>query len=172
METKQVVDSQLNLLLTMYDLHTTYYNNVIDGISDKDTHNRLNTKANHIAWIAGSIVHARYELAYAIGVDKNQVAEDKSLYALFKDYQGIQDNATYPSLSEYRKAWQAITPVLKDHLMDLREEQLNGPDPFNMPGEEINLLMAITYCIDRESYCIGQIGLYRRLLGYEAMKWQ
>jgi hypothetical protein len=171
METKQI-DSQLNLLITLYDAHTTYYTNVIDGISDKDTHNRLNTKANHIAWIAGSIVHARYDLAYAIGVDKNSVTEDKSIYELFKDYQGIQDSASYPSLSKYRNAWNQITPVLKEQLMNLSDEQLHGPDPFNMPGEDIDLLKAITYCIDRESYCIGQIGLYRRLLGYEAMKWQ
>ena len=171
METKQI-NSQLNLLITLYDAHTTYYPNALDGITDKDTHNRLNTKANHIAWIAGSLVHARYDLAYAVGVDKNLVALDKSMYELFKDYKGIQDDATYPSLSVYRKAWTQITPVLKEALINLSDEQLRGPDPFDMPGEDIDLLTAITYCIDRESYCIGQLGLYRRLLGYDAMKWQ
>lgn len=171
METKQI-NSQLNLLMALYDAHTTYYPNALDGIADKDTHNRLNTKANHIAWIAGSLVHERYQLAYAIGVDKNLVTEERSILELFKDFKGIQDGVTYPSLSVYRKAWTQITPVLKEGLMNLSDEQLHGPDPFDMPGEDIDLQTAIAYCIDRESYCIGQLGLYRRLLGYDAMKWQ
>ena len=29
----------------------------------------------------------------------------------------------------------------------------------------------IYFTIDRESYCIGQLALFRRLLGYEAMKY-
>lgn len=171
METKQVIENRLNLLLTLYDIHTTFYINVIDGISDKDAHNRLNTKANHVAWIAGSIVHERYELAYATGVDRNAFTENRSISELFKDHQGIQDDMNYPPLAEYRKAWKWITPVLKDHLINLSDEQLNGPDPFEMPGDN-TLFDSITFLIDRESYCIGQIGLYRRLLGYEAMKYQ
>jgi len=172
METKQVIENRLNAFATLYDMHTKFYNNVIEGISDKDAHNRLNTKANHVAWIAGSIVHGRYELAYAIGVDRSTISENKSSYELFKDYKGIQDGVTYPSLAEYRKDWKLITPVLKDQLLNLSDEQLNGPDPFEMPGEDLTLFDSITFSIDRESYCIGQIGLYRRLLGYEAMKYQ
>ncbi|HKZ37278.1 MAG TPA: hypothetical protein VJ184_06500 [Chryseolinea sp.] len=171
METKQIADSRVGLLITLYDMHTTFYSNVIDGISDKDAHNRLNTKANHVAWIAGSIVHERFELAYAIGVNKKDISENRASSGLFKDHQGIQDNVSYPSLADYRKDWGLITPVLRDQLLSLSDDQLNGPDPFEMPGEN-TLFDAITFLIDRESYCIGQIGLYRRLLGYEAMKYQ
>jgi hypothetical protein len=169
METKQVIP--LNLLVNLYDMHTTFYPNVIEGISDKDAHNRLNTKANHIAWIAGSIVHERFELAYALGVDADTLMENRLSRELFKDHQGIQDNTSYPSLEEYRNDWKRITPILKDRLTNLTEEELNGPDPFEMPGD-YTLFDSITFLIDRESYCIGQIGLYRRLLGYEAMKYQ
>jgi hypothetical protein len=169
METKQVIP--LNLLITLYDMHTTFYPNVIEGISDNDAHNRLNTKANHIAWIAGSIVHERYELAYALGVERDALMENKLSRELFKDHQGIQDNISYPTLEEYRKDWKRISPVLKERLSQLTEEELNGPDPFGMPGD-MTLFDSITFLIDRESYCIGQIGLYRRLLGYEAMKYQ
>ena len=44
-------------------------------------------------------------------------------------------------------------------------------DPFEMPGGDYTLFDSITFSTDRESYCIGQIALYRRLLGYDAMKY-
>ena len=52
METK-TVSTRIEPLLFLYDTHTDLFPNVIDGISDKDAHNRLNTKANHVAWLAG-----------------------------------------------------------------------------------------------------------------------
>ena len=171
METKQIVESRLGLLMALYDMHTKYFMNVIDGISEQDTHNRLNTKANHIAWIAGSIVHERYDLAYILGVSRDEVNENEKLQGLFSDHQGIQDKAEYPSLATYRAAWERISPVLKERLQNLNDEQLQQPDPYDMPGQDITLADSIAFLIDRESYCIGQIGLYRRLLGYEAMKY-
>jgi hypothetical protein len=170
METKQMIDNRLSTLMFLYDSHSTLYVNAIAGISDNDTHNRLNTKANHIAWIAGSVVHSRYELAYALGVDRDEFKQNSLSYELFKEFKGIQDKAKYPALDVYRSDWKLITPALKDQLANLSDDQLNGPDPFEM-GKDLTLLDSITFLIDRESYCIGQLGLFRRLLGYEAMKY-
>jgi hypothetical protein len=166
METKTISRTSMDTLANLYDWHTKLFINVIDGISDKDAQNRLNTKANHIAWIAGSIVHGRYELGNILGVGLKQTSHE-----LFRDYKGIQDNIPYPSLDEFRKDWEIINQVLRDALANASEEQLNGPDPFEMPGGPFSFFDTIIACIDRESYCIGQIGLWRRLLGYEAMKY-
>ncbi|MEP6512400.1 MAG: DinB family protein [Parafilimonas sp.] len=154
------------MLINLYDWHTKLFRNVIDGISDKDAQNRLGTKANHVAWLTGSLVNERYQLAKFMNVNMQQTSEE-----LFEDHKGIQDNITYPSLSEFKKDWESISPVLKDAMMNVSEEQLNGADPFNMPGGPSTFFDTIIACMDRESYCIGQIGLYRRLLGYEAMKY-
>jgi hypothetical protein len=167
METTIAKKTSIDVLSSLYDLHTKLFYNVIVGISDKDANNRLGTKANHIAWIAGSLVQGRYGLANALGIDKKQTSDK-----LFENYKGIQDNVTYPPLDEFKKDWQNISLVLRDALVNLSEDQLNGPDPFNMPGGDYTLFDALIFCIDRESYCIGQIGLYRRLLGYEAMKYE
>ena len=154
------------VLLSLYDFHTKlFYNSLVD-ISDEDANNRLGTKANHIAWIAGSLVQVRYIIANAVGIGKKQTSD-----ALFENNKGIQDNITYPSLAEFKKDWENISGILKDALDNLSEDQLNGPDPFDMPGGDYTLFDTLTMCIDREAYCIGQIGLYRRLLGYEAMKY-
>jgi len=166
METITSKRTSTEALITLYDLHTKLFGNVLADISDKDAQNRLGTKANHIAWIAGSLVYSRYGLANIFGVDMKQNSEK-----LFEDFKGIQDNITYPPLAEFKKDWESVTPVLKNALVNLGEDQLNGPDPFNMPGGDFTLFDSLTFSIDRESYCIGQIGLYRRLLGYEAMKY-
>jgi hypothetical protein len=40
-----------------------------------------------------------------------------------------------------------------------------------MPGESMTHFDLIAFIIYREANCIGQIALWRRLLGYEAMKY-
>ena len=165
METKN--RKSINTLISIYDWHTKLFKNVIDSITDTDAQNRLHTKANHIAWIAGSIVNGRYEMAKFFGIDLQQTSHE-----LFKDNIGIQENVSYPSLDEYRKDWEKINQVLKEALENAKDDKLNSPDPFNMPGGPYTFFDTLVACIDRESYCIGQIGLWRRLLGYEAMKYE
>ncbi|HEY9342026.1 MAG TPA: DinB family protein [Hanamia sp.] len=156
----------METFVEIYDYHTKMFINALDDISDKDAQNRLGTKANHIAWIAGSLVYQRQFLANAVGIDVKQTSEK-----LFENNRGIQDNVEYPSLEEYKDDWEKISPLLKDALANMSEEQLNGPDPFKMPGGNYTFFDTTIFSIDRESYCIGQIGLFRRLLGYEAMKY-
>ena len=166
METKDK-KTLMPLIMNFYDWHTKLFRNVIADISDKDAQNRLGTKANHVAWLTGSLVHERYQLSKFAGKELKQTSHE-----LFKDHKGIQDNVVYPSLDEFKKDWETITPVLRNALVSLSEEQLNGPDPYGMPGENLTFFDSITGCTDRESYCIGQIALYRRLLGYDAMKYE
>jgi hypothetical protein len=157
--------SKLYAIISLYDLQTTFFRNVLDEISDDDTHNRLNTRANHIAWLAGSLVEQRYELARELGLDQHQTSSE-----LFKDNKGIQEGVKYPSLNVFRKDWETITPVLKEALINLTDEQLDkriqmGPD---MAFPLYDLITFISY---REANVIGQIALWRRLLNYPAMKY-
>jgi len=166
METQTLNDSRLQALLYLYDLHTNYFGNAIDGISDSDAQKRLDTKANHIAWITGSLVEERFDLARNFGVEGQQSANE-----LFKNYQGIQDGVTYPSLIEFKKDWDKITPLLKDALYEASTEKLDTSFEM-MPGYRITYYELVAFMTHREAYLIGQIGLWRRLLGYPAMKYQ
>ncbi len=165
MEKIKVTDNRMYSLIVLYDMHTTYFKNVLEGISDKDAHNRLNTKANHVAWIAGSITHERYELAKGFGVNAQQAAGE-----LFKDHKGIQDASEYPSLQEFKKDWEKISPLLRDALVNISTEKLDSKFEM-MPGESMSYYELVSFMIYREANCIGQIALWRRLLGYEAMKY-
>ncbi len=163
METKPV-SNRMYSLIVLYDMHTTYFANVTEGISDKDAHNRLNTKANHVAWLTGSLVQQRFEIAKDLGVDHKQAAHE-----LFKDNKGIQDNITYPSLAEFKKDWETISPQLRDVLSNVTDEKLDSQYP--MPEMKMTFFDMISFITYREANIIGQIALWRRLLGYEAMKY-
>lgn len=164
METK-TESTRMQSLLLLYDMQTIFFLNAIDGISDKDTHNRLNTKANHIAWLVGSLVEQRYGIARDIGIDTRQTAHE-----LFKEGKGIQDNIIYPELTQYKRDWDAISPVTRHALVEITDEKLDGK--IQMGGMEMTLFDMITFSIYREGNCIGQIALWRRLLGYEPMKYE
>lgn len=159
-----VNDSRMYALLYLYDMHTAYLGNVLEGISDQDAHQRLNTKANHIAWLTGSLVHERFELAGTFGKKQEEQAA-----ALFMDHKGIQDNVQYPGLSVFKKDWEKISPVLRKQLENLSEEELDKP--FDMPGPPMTCFDLVAFMMYREANCIGQIALWRRLLGYPPMRY-
>ena len=107
----------------------------------------------------------RFELVQMLGIDKKQAAHD-----LFADNAGIKDDAKYPSLDSFRKDWKEITPILRDVLLKVTDEKLD--EKFEMmPGMMISNYEMLTFSIYREANIIGQLALWRRLLGYEAMKY-
>jgi hypothetical protein len=165
METKVIKKVAVDSFMDLYNLHTQLFRNVIKDISDKDANNRLNTKANHPSWLAGNLVQERFDLANLLGSTKLQPTFDH----LFNNHQGIKDGIVYPVLSEYLADWDMVTPVLKEALLNVNEEKLE--EVLEMGDMKFTVFDVITMLIHREPYCIGQIALYRRLLGYEAMKY-
>lgn len=166
METK-AKSKRIETLLFLYDLHTQLFPNVITGITSEDAHKRLDSKANHVAWIAGSLLQQRVEMVKNLGGNASQAAEE-----LFKNYQGIKDDVKYPELETYNADWQKVSVTLRNMLTELTDEKLDSihkePD---MPEMDMPFFDMIGYSTHRESYLIGQIGLWRRLLGYPAMKY-
>ncbi len=152
-------------LIVLYDMHTDFFFRALKDISDEDAQKRLDTKANHIAWITGSLTQERYDLANALGKDLRQTADE-----LFKDHKGIQEGATYPALDQFRKDWEKISPILREALMNASDEWLD--DSFEMmPGHKMTYFDWVTFQTYREANCIGQIALWRRLLGYDALNY-
>jgi hypothetical protein len=164
METINVADGRMYGLVALYDLHTGFLARAIDGIDDDDAHNRLGTKANHIAWLVGSQVESRFEGARNLGLDVKQGAHE-----LFKDHQGIKDDVKYPALSTFLKDWDRISAMLREKSVGLTAVELDKP--FEMPGMEMSYYELISFMTYREANCIGQIALWRRLLGYSAMSY-
>ena len=165
MENKDVNDSRMYSLLVLYDMHTDFFYKALDGLKDEDAHNRLGTKANHIAWIAGSLVQERFELAKTIGIERTSQSHD-----LFKDHQGIKADVHSPSLETYKQDWKEISPLLKEALRKLQPDLLNSSFDM-MPDVPMTYFDFISFVTYREANCIGQIALWRRLLDYPAMNY-
>lgn len=165
METPVTTDTRMQSIVVLYDMQTTFFLSALEGISDNDAHQRLSTKANHVAWLAGSLVQQRFELANMLEIPGHQTAGE-----LFKDNKGIQDDARYPSLEVLKSDWNKITPALREALTAVDSNKLNTFFEM-MPGMNMTNYDLVTFIIYREANCIGQIALWRRLLGYEAMKY-
>ena len=151
-------------LIVLYDLHTGFYHSAIAGITDEDAARRLDTKANHVAWLAGSLVEERYELAKIFGKDLESAS-----HGLFADHQGIKDGVQYPSLKSYAEDWDKITPILRAELLKATDEELDKVLSF--PGMSFSVYEMVSFDIYREANCIGQIALWRRLLGYDPINY-
>ncbi|RZJ79681.1 MAG: DinB family protein [Flavobacterium sp.] len=163
MEIKPVSNRMYGFLI-LFDMHTDFFYSVLADLKDEDLSERLNTKANHIAWLAGSLVQQRFDLENILGGDLKASADE-----LFRENKGIQDDAIYPSLEVYIDDWKKITPILRDLLLKVGEEELDKILEF--PGMSFPVFEMISFNTYREANTIGQIALWRRLLGYNAMKY-
>lgn len=160
-------NNRITPLLFLYDLHTQLFPNVITGITADDAHKRLGTKANHVAWIAGSLLQQRVDIVNDLGGKASHKAE-----ALFSNFQGIKDDVKYPELETYNEDWQTVSTETRKLLTEITDEKLDSIYKIpEMPEMDMPYFDMIGYSIHRESYLIGQIGLWRRLLGYPAMKY-
>ncbi len=164
--TTKTKSSRMESLVTLYDMHTDFFAKAIDGISDSDSHNRLNTKANHPAWLAGSMVEGRFEMAKELGPYKDIKQE---AFKLFENHQDIKDEAEYPSMDSYLHDWKRISPLLRKLYVDMTDEKLDSQ--FEMPEMKMTYYEFISFIIYREANIIGQLVLWRRLLGYESIKY-
>ncbi|MDB5111431.1 MAG: hypothetical protein JWR67_2545 [Mucilaginibacter sp.] len=163
METK-TASGRTEGLLTLFDMQTTFFERAIEGISEKDTHNRLNTKANHVAWLTGALVRQRYLMTSEVNPELKQTGDE-----LFKDNKGIQDDAKYPTAAEYLKDWEKISPIAREVLVSMDDEKLDSEIDMGFMKMTYDELLSFT--IYREANIIGQIALWRRLLNYPALRY-
>lgn len=163
MET-QTASNRTKALLTLFDYQTSFFSKGLDGISEQNMHNRLNTEANHPAWLAGSLVQQRFMMASEISPDLKQTGEE-----LFKNNKGIQEGVEYPTVKEYIKDWQLISPKARQALVAIDDKKLDSQ--IDMGGMKMTYYEMICFTIYREASIIGQIALWRRLLGYPALKY-
>lgn len=163
METK-TASSRTEGLLTLFDMQSAFFKRAIEGISEEDAYNRLNTKANHIAWLTGSLVHQRYQMTSEAHPEYKQNGGE-----LFDNNKGIQDDTKYPALAEYLADWEKISPAAREVLVNMNDEKLDSE--IDMGFMKMTYYELMSFTIYREASIIGQIALWRRLLNYPAMRY-
>ncbi|WP_207429395.1 DinB family protein [Pedobacter sp. SYSU D00535] len=159
-----------NLLLTQFNLHQRLYNNVLDGISDEESNQRLyeNTAMNHVKYLAGHLLNSQYGLATGIGLPVEVKWND--LFAVMGQ-SAARDNYAYPSIEEIRSEWNRLYEPLHQALERASTEALNEkPDaPFDQVATSKGELWA--FINHHIAYHIGQIAILRRGFGKPAMRY-
>lgn len=160
----QTASTRMQGLLSLFDYQTGFFAKALDGLSEEDMQNRLNTEANHPAWLAGSLVQQRFQMASETGTGQKQTGAE-----LFQNNRGIQSDARYPTVAEYIKDWERITPEAREALASIDDKKLDSE--LDMGGMKMTYYEMICFTIYREASIIGQLALWRRLLGYPALKY-
>src|SRR4051812_41010589 len=160
----QTASTRTSALVSLFDYQTGFFRKALEGLSEKDMYNRLNTQANHPAWLAGAAVQQRFNMASETGSGLKQTGAE-----LFKDNKGIQDGAQYPTITEYLADWEKITPEAREALVKIDDKKLDSV--IDMGGFKMTYYELICFTIYREASIIGQLALWRRLLGYPGLKY-
>ena len=153
-------------LATQFDLHTRLFNNVLDGITDAEANERARDTVNHLTWLAGHLTSTRFGMGKIAGLEEQDPWSD-----LFSHGHSISDEADYPSIEAIKAKWDAISGAISASLAHLPDAVLSSPAPAKTPIDDGTLGGMLTFLMHHEAYHIGQMGLLRKYLGKEAMKY-
>jgi hypothetical protein len=161
-------------LLAQYDLHNLLFNNVIAEISDEEANKCVADPMNCVKWLAGHLLWANANLANIGGAP---------IVVLWRDHFYTKEGGSpaafnapkseLPTLEEIKNKWNEDAKVIRKGLENLPEEALNSTVKFNHPILPFDNTLAGLWAFinHHQAYTIGQIGILRRGLGKEAMKY-
>jgi hypothetical protein len=162
--TTKTASTRTEGLVALFDLQTGFLSRALDGLSEEDMHNRLGTKANHMAWLAGALVAQRYMMISETHPEMMQTGAE-----LFANNKGIDDAAKYPDNATYLQDWERVSPLAREALIALDDAKLDSE--LDMGGMKMTWHDLVCFTIYREASMIGQLALWRRLLNHPAMRY-
>jgi hypothetical protein len=166
--------SAKKVLLAQYDLHNVLYNNVIADISDEESNKCIADPMNSVKWLAGHLLWANGNLANIGGAAIDMPWRDH-----FHTKQGGSPadfnapKSELPTLEQVKNKWNEFAPVIRKGLANLPDEALNSIVEFPHPILPFDNTLAGLWAFinHHQAYTIGQIGILRRGLGKDAMKY-
>lgn len=159
-------------LLKQFDLLDRWFKNSLADLTDEETNQRIHPKMNHIKYIAGHLFHTNYAFAQFAGITVEHQWDD--LFAGQGKTKAL-DNYPYPDIQEIITAWNQLFPKVREGLAQLPDEVLNKeiPSPIARSGIFDSTIRDLwTFLNYHQAYHIGQIGILRKALGKETMKYQ
>ncbi|MFP3599184.1 DinB family protein [Chryseobacterium sp. SIMBA_029] len=159
---------KLDIIIPAFRGHSQSFLMVLDGISEENALKRIEGRTNHIIWMAGNFLDMRYALGNVLGLNEEFEYKD-----FFFQGKALDESFTYPSLQQLKEDFHKISPLVYQKLLAATDEELEKAFPMGMNIDFFpeNILNFVGMCIGREDYLCGQIGLMRRILGYEGMKY-
>ena len=171
-KTNSQISNEKKQLLAQYELHNRLFKNVLDGLTDEETNKRVNDnkQMSHIKYIAGHILNAQYGFA-ALG----KVTVERKWDDLFapQGKSSAKDNIQYPAIDEIKDEWKKMEDKIRVGLTNLTDEELNSEPPFPFIFDPFENTVAgfWSFLNHHQAYHIGQIGILRRGLNKEPMRY-
>lgn len=159
---------KLDIIIPAFRGHSQNFLMALDQIAEEDALKRVEGKTNHIIWMAGNFLDMRYAMGNVLGLDEKFEFRD-----YFFQGKALDENLDYPTLEQLRESFHKISPLVYRKLLEVKEEDLDKAFPMGMNIDFFpeTVLNFVGMCIGREDYLCGQIGLMRRILGYEGIKY-
>jgi len=159
---------KLDIIIPAFRGHSQSFLMVLEGISEEDSLKRIEGRTNHIIWMVGNFLDMRYAMGNVLGLTEEFKYKD-----FFFQGKALDESLAYPSLQDLITDFHRISPLVYQKLLQATDEELNKAFPMGMnidffPEDVLNF---VGMCIGREDYLCGQMGLIRRILGYDAMKY-
>lgn len=149
----------------LFNLQTRLFSNVIQGISEDQRHVKISDETNHIGWLIGHVVSSRYMVANLLGLELKEPCPNH-----FANGKGLKEG-DYPAISEMIKGWVEMSEKLNDAFDNASDELLDAEPPMQTPIGLNSIIGLIAFFAHHESYTLGQIGIFRKFLGLEAMSY-
>ncbi len=159
---------KLEVIIPAFRAHSQTFVMVLDGISEEDAKKRIDEKTNHIIWMVGNFINMRYSLGWVLGLKEEDPFSD-----LFFQGKALDENFIYPTLAQLKENFHKISPLVYQKLLEATDEDLDKDFPMGMGVDffKEDVLNFVGMCIGREDYLSGQLGLMRKILDYEGMKY-
>lgn len=159
---------KLEIVIPAFRGHSQGLLLALKGISEQDALKRIDGRTNHIIWMVGNFLDMRYALANVLGLKEEFEYKD-----FFFQGKALDEKAKYPTLQQLKNSFHTISPIVYRGLLDVCDDDLSKDLSMGMNIDFFpeNVLNFVGMCIGREDYLCGQIGLMRRILGYEGMKY-
>ena len=166
--------SAKKILLAQFDLHHVLFNNVIADISEEESNKSIAGPMNNIKWLAGHLLWAQHSLAVLAAVEIDLPWRDH-----FYTRAGATDadrNAApseMPTLQMIQDKWNKDSPQIRAGLEALSDDFLNNVTNAKHPIFPFDNTLGGKWAFTNhhQAYTIGQIGILRRGLGKEGMKY-
>jgi hypothetical protein len=161
-------------LLAQYDLHHLLFNNVVADISDEEASKSVADPMNSVKWLAGHLLWAQRNLVRMGGA---QVEIPWTGHFLSGPGSTPEERAApkgeMPTFGDIKNKWNEVSAAIRTGLENLPEEALNSVIEIPHPIYPFDNTLAGLWAFinHHQAYTIGQIGILRRGMGKEAMKY-
>ena len=158
------MDPAIKTLIPLFKANDFLFGGALEGIPTDDLHKRPHDNSNPLIWIAGHAMTSRASLARLVGVRlENPWAN------IFARGATVDENVSYPDISEITALWKNVTDQLLPRLEELTDEELEAESRFPLPTSDKTKRGAIFFLNLHETYHIGQMAYLRKWLGHSQL---